>query len=144
MDLLNSAASAAERATTQGTQAKRARAWRLWQECLPSIGVEGDDLLETFDDWNRQIICICFAQAVRNAEFNQRRIKVLAAGTVIDSLSYVAQAFRSVNRPDPTLDTDGARCFMLQQIYRGYKNIDPPKQQKALPVSVLRKMHNVA
>ena len=34
---------------------------------------------------------------------------------------------------------------MLQQVYRGYKNIDPAtKQQKALPVSVLRKMYNIA
>ena len=57
----------------------------------------------------------------------------------------MAQAFRSVNRVDPTLDTDGARCFMLQQVYRGYKNLDPPtKQQKAIPVSVLRKMYNLA
>ena len=34
---------------------------------------------------------------------------------------------------------------MLQQVYRGYKNMDPAvKQQKAIPVSVLRKMYNIA
>ena len=51
----------------------------------------------------------------------------------------MAQGFRAANRPDPRLDHDLKTCFLLQQQNRGYKNLDPNvKQQKALPLTVLR------
>ena len=43
------------------------------------------------------------------------------------------------------MDADGKTCFLLQEQYRGYKNEDKTKnKQKALPASVLRKMHDVS
>ena len=66
-------------------------------------------------------------------------------GTVNATLSYVAQAFRADNRPDPRLDVDGKMCFLLQEQMRGYRNQDGSKmKQKALPMSVLRKFHSIA
>ena len=57
----------------------------------------------------------------------------------------MAQAFRASNRLDPRLDLDGKTCFLLQEQWRGYKNIDRNrKKQKALPASVLRKMFEVS
>ena len=56
------------------------------------------------------------------------------------TLSYVVQALRSNNRPDPRLDADGKTCFILQEKFRGYLNQYGTKlKQKALPMMVLRK-----
>ena len=57
----------------------------------------------------------------------------------------MAQAFRSNNRPDPRLDVDGKMCFILQEQYRGYRNQDGSRRkQKALPMSVLRKLLDIS
>ena len=86
-----------------------------------------------------------FAQAIREATFSQRNRGELVEGTVNASLSYVAQAFRADNRPDPRLDIDGKLCFLLQEQFRGYRNQDGTKnKQKALPMKVLRKMHELS
>ena len=43
------------------------------------------------------------------------------------------------------MDEDGKTCFLIQEQLRGYKNEDGKrKKQKALPLSVLRKMKNLA
>ena len=66
----------------------------------------------------------------------------MVQGIVETTISYVAQAFRASDRPDPRLDLDGKTCFLLQEQWRGYKNTDKNrKKQKALPASVLRKMY---
>ena len=47
--------------------------------------------------------------------------------------------------PDPRKDGDGITSRILQKQYKGYKNADPkPKQQKALPLSVIRNLHKYA
>ena len=88
---------------------------------------------------------LAFAQAVREATFSPSDNINLVEGTVNSTLSYVAQAFRSNDRPDPRLDIDGKICFMLQEQFRGYRNQDGSRnKQKALPMSVLRKMMELA
>ena len=43
--------------------------------------------------------------------------------------------------PDPKLDLKGRLARLLQQQLKGYKEQDPePKQEKAIPLSVLRQM----
>ena len=86
-----------------------------------------------------------FAQAVREGAFSKRNHTDLVEGTVATTLAHVAQAFRANDRNDPRLDHDGKTCFILQEQYRGYSNQDKgQKKQKALPVSVLRKMMDIA
>lgn len=86
-----------------------------------------------------------FAQAVREATFRKGHRGPLVQGTVELTLSYMAQAFRSRYRKEPRLDRDGKTCFLLQEQWRGYKNTDGnTKKQKAIPASVLRKMHQLA
>ena len=69
----------------------------------------------------------------------------LVEGTVNAALSYVAQAFRSNNRPDPRLDVDNKICFILQEQFRAYRNEDGSRRkQKALPMMVLRKMTDLS
>ena len=48
-----------------------------------------------------------FAQAKREATFTRRNKDELMEVTVSDTLSYLAHAFSSNNRPDPRLDADG-------------------------------------
>ena len=66
-------------------------------------------------------------------------------GTVAATLSYVAQAFRSNNRSDPRLDEDNKMCFLIKEQIRGHRNEDGnKKKQKALPMSVVRKIFELA
>ena len=47
--------------------------------------------------------------------------------------------------PDPRKDRDVITSRILQKQYKGYKNADlKPKQQKALPISVVRNLHSKA
>ena len=95
--------------------------------------------------FQKNIIISAFSQAVREAAFSPRHNSNLVEGTVATTISYVAQAFWSNNRKDPRLDEDGKVCFLLQEQFRGYRNQDGKKQkQKALPLSVLRKLHDLA
>ena len=66
-------------------------------------------------------------------------------GTVATTVAHVSQTFRVNNRKDPRLDNDGKTYFMLQKQYRGYRNTDgAKKKQKALPLSAIRKIKDMA
>ena len=45
--------------------------------------------------------------AVRGARFSSSAYVTLAEGTVRNTITYVAAAFRENNRPNPTKDEDG-------------------------------------
>ena len=61
--------------------------------------------------------------------------------TIHSTLSYLVQTFRDNDRPNPTRNKDGQLERILSRIYRAWKNEDPPaKQQKALPIYVLREI----
>ena len=110
-----------------------------------SIGFGASLYLEGMSQFQRNIVISAFAQAVREYTFSKRNKEHLAEGTVNATISYVSQAFWANARNDPRLDADGKPCFLLQEQWRGYKNKDKDrKKQKALPASVLRKMHQVA
>ena len=82
-----------------------------------------------------------FAQAIRESAFSKGNQKHLVERTVSATISHVAQAFRDNQFPDPRLDEDGKPSRLLSRLYTGYSKKDPPtKQQKALPVCVLREM----
>mmetsp|Transcript_28039 Transcript_28039/g.58953 ORF Transcript_28039/g.58953 Transcript_28039/m.58953 type:complete len:348 (-) Transcript_28039:199-1242(-) len=79
--------------------------------------------------------------AVRNGRFSGDLQHPLAESTVRNSISYVAQTFRDHGERNPTKDEDGETSRLLQRLFRGLKNDDPNKrQQKALPVCVLREL----
>lgn len=61
------------------------------------------------------------------------------------TVSYGSQAFRANAWIDLVLDINGKTCFLLSEQYKFYKNLDGNgKKQKALPLSVLRKMYEVS
>ncbi|KAL7470542.1 hypothetical protein ACHAXS_012730 [Conticribra weissflogii] len=79
--------------------------------------------------------------AVRNGRFSETFQHPLAESTVRNTISHVAQTFRDHGERNPTKDEDGETGRLLQRLYRGLQNNDPNgKQQKALPVCVLREL----
>ena len=67
----------------------------------------------------------------------------LVAATVRTTVDNVSQTFRDFAQPDPRLDEGGKTSRLLQQQYKGYKETDPnEKHEKAIPLSVLRRMHS--
>ena len=142
MDWLTAAVNARAEATVGQTKTKRVAAWRCWNDYLIQVGLPEKIFLDGFSQFCKNIILSVFAQAVRETTFSSRNTPTLVQSTVETTISYVAQAFRASNRPDPRLDLDGKTCFLLQEQWRGYKNTDKNrKKQKALPASVLRKMY---
>ena len=118
----------------------RASAFKRWCSFLLSIGI-GNIYIKEFSKFQQNIFMSALDQAMREATFTRRSKDEMVEGTVSATLSYVAQAFRSNNRPDARLYADGKTCFILQEQFRGYRNQDGTKlKQKALPMMVLRKM----
>ena len=77
--------------------------------------------------------------ALREGRFLGPSHGTLVESTIKSSLGYVAQTFRDNDQPNPTHDEDHQLGRLLSRQYRPFKNKDPPpKQQKALPIGVLR------
>ena len=72
---------------------------------------------------------------------NRKYERKMEENTIHSTISYLVQAFRDNDRPNPTKDEDGELGRIISRIYRAWKNEDPPvKQQKALPICVLREI----
>lgn len=79
--------------------------------------------------------------ALREGRFSGHAYDTLAEGTIRNTISFVASSFRDNDRPNPTRDEDGELGRLLSRLFRAFRNGDPnPKQQKALPLGVLREM----
>ena len=62
----------------------------------------------------------------------------LVESTIRGAISYVSQAFRENDRPNPTKDEDGELGRALSSQYRAYKNSDPnSKRHKATHICVV-------
>ena len=132
---------ARQQGTTGTTQYEQTRAWRRWTSFLTTMEVQDDPFLIQFEPWIRTLLICAFAQAMREATFSKGNVNSLAEGTVRTTIDYVAQAFRADNRPDPKVDDGGRLSCVLQQQYKGYKNLDSnAKQQKVLPLIILREL----
>jgi len=76
--------------------------------------------------------------AMRQARFSGPSYDKLAEGTIRNSTSDVCSTFRENGRPNPTKDYDRQLSFVLQQLFRAFRNEDPnEKQQKAFPPNVI-------
>ena len=79
--------------------------------------------------------------ALRQGRFSGPAYDTLVESTVRSTISFVSQKFREDDRPNPTKDEDGELGRLLSRLFRAFKNEDPnPKQQKALPIGVLREL----
>ena len=90
----------------------------------------------------RTILPSAFAQAVRDRCFSRNTGNPLVCQTVRATVDCVSQTFREYDKVDPRLDQNRVTSRILQQQFKGYKNHDPKeKHQKAIPLSVIRKLY---
>ena len=142
LGLMFASEAARKQATTGSTQYERARSWRRWESFLATMEIKQDPFLNNFVPWTRTLLFSAFAQAMREASYSGKSFTTLVEGTVRAAVDHVAQTFRSNNRPDPRNDDGGNLNWLLQQQYKGYKNLDKnTTQQKALPLIVLRHLY---
>ena len=79
--------------------------------------------------------------ALGQGRFSRASYDTLAEGTVRGTISFVAQDFRDNDCPNPTKDEDGELGRLLSRLFRSFRKSDSnPKQQKALPIGVLREV----
>jgi hypothetical protein len=144
MDDLIAVEVARQGAVTGGTHESQARSWRRWIDYIEPIGLGNDAFLDELDKGQRNHIMCCFALALREGRFSKPPHERLASSTVSGAVSYVCTTFRENSRPNPTKDEDLQSSFLLQRLYRAFKNKDPKeKQQKAVPPCVIAKLTEV-
>ena len=132
---------ACERAVQGSTHENQARAWDRWETWCDSVGLEDNFLLCYFSKGQRIRLVGAFAMAVRQGQCSGQSYDFLAGSTVRSIISYLVEAFRDNDYPNPIKDEDGELGRIISRIYRAWKNEDPPvKQQKALPICVLREI----
>ena len=135
----------ADKGVTLSTQNKRSFHWELWVRFLKIIELDDDPFLLNLEKWSRPRIGVAFAKACRAGQFHtegkHKDDQQVAGGTVDTALGNIAQTFRFNEHPDPFVDTNGKRHFLLQQQVQHYKQHDgKSKQMKALPARVIRKI----
>ena len=141
---LNAAEITRERAVTGKTHDHEHRSWDRWCTYLESIGIHNDQFLDEFSQPQRTLLVGAFAVALREGRFSGSAYDSLATGTITNTISSVAQTFRENGRRNPSLDDDRKLSVLLSRLYRAFRNTDKPlKQQKALPVIVLKELANL-
>ena len=111
-----------------------------WKRFLADNGIE-DEWLAEFTSDQRTRLLSAFAGAVRRNKYGTRKSAKLRGSTVKATVTNVRSTFRAHLRSDPALDTDGKISLFLTRQLSGYVDADPSvKQEKALPLSVFRKM----
>jgi hypothetical protein len=82
-----------------------------------------------------------FAVAIHQGRFLRQNGSPLAESIVVDTPNLVAATFQENGLEDPQKDAKNNMCQLLQQQLSAYKKDNPKeKQQKALPVCVLRQI----
>ena len=111
-----------------------------WRRFLEDNGIK-DEWLAGFTPDQRTRLLSAFAAAVRRNMFGTREKGKLRGSTVKATVTNVRSTFRSNFRTDPGLDGDGKISLFLTRQLSGYVDVDSSnKQEKALPLSVFRKM----
>ena len=136
------AAATGEEAVTGKTQEDQDRVLCGWERYCDSIGIgEGDYYLKDFSrgEWIR-LMRACVV-ALRQGRFSGAAHCTLAESTVRGTISFLEQAFRDNDCPNPTKDEDGNLGRLVSRLFTAFKKGDPNlKQQKALPIGVLREV----
>ena len=113
-----------------------------WKRFLSSIGIE-DEWLEGFQPYQRTQLLSAFVSSCRRNEHGTTKKPQLTGNTVKATVTNVRSTFRTNLRPDPALDPDKRISLFLTRQLAGYVDADPlAKQQKALPLSVFKNLHN--
>ena len=111
-----------------------------WKRFLTANGIE-DEWLAAYTAAQRTYLLSAFAGACRRNLYGKRAKTHLRGSTVKSTITNVRSAFRTNLKPDPALDIDNNVSLFLSRQISGYIDGDPSvKQEKALPLSVFRKL----
>ena len=105
------------------------------------MGIE-DEFVTKYSKEQRTHLLSAFAGACRRNLYGKTNKTSLTGGTVKSTIAHVRATFRTHLRPDPALDANEKPSLFLQRQIVGYIDGDAsPKQQKALPLSVFKRLH---
>jgi hypothetical protein len=121
---------ARSKAVTESTNSKSATAWFRWESYLRQIDID-DIFLSSFSREDRWEVLVGFCSALRDGRFQPGKRKGMVQGTIQDSLSAVAQAFRIHRGDDPRVDNQGNTALILLRTLKGLKSDDPPPKKQA-------------
>jgi hypothetical protein len=129
-----------ESGVAPATIKKQIGSFDRWRKFLEEIGIE-DEWLSKFNQEQRNHILSAFAGSCRRNHYGKTRKPTLSGKTVKATITHVRAAFRTNFRQDPALDKDKNMSLVLIRQLQGYVDTDPSeKQQKALPLSVFKKL----
>ena len=129
-----------ESGVAPATMQKQVGCFDRWIRFLRDMGIE-DEWLSQYQQDQRIYLLSAFAGSCRRNEYGTTRKSILLGKTVKSTITNVRSAFRANLRPDPALDPDMKCSLFLIRQFSGYTDADPAtKQEKALPLSVFRKL----
>ena len=67
--------------------------------------------------------------ALRQGQYLGKAYDTLVSGTIQNTISDVSLTFWENGQPNPTKDEDLQISFILQQLFRAFKNKDPQEKQ---------------
>ena len=107
---------------------------------MSDIGIE-DEWLTKHNQEQKIYLISAFAGACRRNLYGKTKKPELRGKTIKSTITNVRSAFRTNLQPDPALDIDNKPSLVLIRQISGYIDADPSeKQEKALPLSVFRKL----
>ena len=112
-----------------------------WRRFLGGMGIK-DEWIEGYTREQRTHLLSAFASACRRNTHGKTNKASLTGGTVKSTIAHVRATFRTHLRPDPALDANQKPSLFLQRQIAGYIDADTtPSQQKALPLSVFKRLY---
>ena len=122
------------------TNKKQIGCFDRWRRFLSDIGIK-DEWLTEYDQEQKVYLISAFAGACRRNLYGKTNKPGLRGKTVKSTISNVRSTFRTHLQSDPALDPDNKTSLVLVRQLAGYIDADPSeKQEKALPLSVFRKL----
>jgi hypothetical protein len=109
------------------------------------VDLKSDPFIQDFPKRQQTLLLSAFAHEIRTGVHSKRNKTTLVSKTVRSAVDDISKTFRDHDKADPRKDRDGVTSRVLQQQYQSYTNKDPSeKQQKAIPLSVIRTLHKIA
>ena len=140
MDLFTQSFVDQDAGVAPATNQKQIGCFDRWRRFLSDNGIQ-DEWLTDYSQQQRTYLISAFAGACRQNLYGKTNKDGLQGKTVKATITNVRSTFRSHLQPDPALDPDKKMSLFLVRQMSGYIDADSlEKQEKALPVSVFRKL----
>lgn len=116
---INAVILAREQAMVKTTKSKQDAAWKYWFFFTNRVSLSESWFLEEISKFQKNIMVCFFVQEIWEASLSKGNSKYLVEETVSSTISYVAQAFKTNNKQDSSLDADTGTCFLFPKNIEG-------------------------